>query len=46
MRLFATGARRWMRWQAGCGPNMAVHESWVSGTASFMVDRGTHNPRL
>ena len=39
MRRFATGARRWMHWQAGCGPSMAAHGSWVSGTASFMVDQ-------
>ena len=30
-----------MHWPAGCGPGMAAHESWVSGIASFMAERGT-----
>ena len=35
-----------MHWQAGCGPSMAARESWVSGTASFMVDRVTPEPTV
>ena len=45
-RLCETDARRWMHWRAGCGLSMAARESWASGTASFMAEHGTRDPRL